>query len=132
MKTVRQRYSINAPVEKVWRALVSPKLIDQWGGGPAKMSARVDAKFSLWGGDIYGTNTEVQPEVKLVQQWYAGNWEEPSMVCFSLSEKVTKKGKTTLVVLVHKNIPDEEVQGIRDGWKEYYMEPLKAFVEDQV
>jgi uncharacterized protein YndB with AHSA1/START domain len=29
-----ESYLINAPVSKVWQALVDPDLIEKWGGGP--------------------------------------------------------------------------------------------------
>ena len=54
---IKQHYVIKAPVAKVWRSFVDPKVIDSWGGGPAKMDDKVGTKFSLWGGDIYGINT---------------------------------------------------------------------------
>lgn len=36
MKAIRQIYEIHAPIEKVWEALVDPRIIAKWGGGPAK------------------------------------------------------------------------------------------------
>jgi uncharacterized protein YndB with AHSA1/START domain len=36
MKDLKQNYSINAPLDLVWRAFVDPKVIEQWGGGPAQ------------------------------------------------------------------------------------------------
>ncbi len=67
MKTIKQTYRIKASIQKVWRAFVDPKLIEQWGGGSAKMNDEVGFKFTLWGGDIHGTNTEV---IKLYQPYY--------------------------------------------------------------
>jgi uncharacterized protein YndB with AHSA1/START domain len=40
MKTLKQTYLIDVSVEEVWRALVDPKIIDKWGGGPAKMEGK--------------------------------------------------------------------------------------------
>ena len=67
MKTIHQLYHIHAPIALVWQALINPKVIDQWGGGPAKMSDKKE-KFTLWGGDIWGTNMEVLKEKKLLEQ----------------------------------------------------------------
>ena len=55
MKTITQEYVINAPIEKVWLALIDPLVIEQWGGGPAVMNDRVGTEFKLWDGDIWGT-----------------------------------------------------------------------------
>lgn len=128
MKTIKQTYLINSPVEKVWQALIDPKIIEDWGGGPAKMSAEVGFEFSLWGGDIHGKNIEVIPNTKLVQDWMAGKWKEYSKVTFNLSEE---DGKTK-VELIHENIPDKEAKEIEDGWKRYYLGPLKKLLENEL
>ncbi|MBI2031865.1 MAG: SRPBCC domain-containing protein [Candidatus Levybacteria bacterium] len=125
MKTIRQEYLINASVERVWRALVDPKEIDKWGAGPAKMDDKVGTKFSLWGGEVHGTNTKVEKNKLLQQDWFGGDWKEPSIVRFVLSEK---EGKTK-VELVHENVPDDEHDDIDDGWKRYYLGPLKKYLE---
>ena len=89
------------------------------------MVARVGWTFELWGGDIRGTNTGVVREKELVQDWYSGDWDEPSVVSFRLEPE---EGGTK-VVLVHRNIPDGDYADIRDGWREYYLGPMKAWLE---
>ena len=125
MKTITQTYHINAPVEKVWQALVDPKDIVAWGGGGAKMDDKAGTKFSLWDGDIHGTNTEVEVNKKLVQEWFGGKWDEASRLQFTL----TAKGEETDVELLHEKVPDQAAADIEEGWREYYMGPLKDFVE---
>ena len=119
MKVIKQTYIIKAPLEKVWKALTDPKVIEKWGAGPAVMDNKEGTEFSLWGGDIFGKNIEVIPGKKLVQYWYAGKWDEPSKVLFTL----TSKGNTTTVDLLHENIPDSEASEIESGWRQYYMGP---------
>lgn len=127
MKTIRQTYIIKAPVKKVWKALTDPKHIEGWGAGPAKMAPVEGTKFSLWGADIFGTNKEVIPNKKLVQEWWGGRWDEPSTVTFELLEK---NGKTK-VELLHENLPNDAAKDIEKGWKDYYMGPLKKYVESK-
>lgn len=125
MKTLKQTYIIGAPIEKVWEALVDPKVIDDWGGGPAKMSPEEGFEFEVWGGDIWGKNLKVVPGKQLVQEWTAGQWDKPSKVTFKLSEQ----GGKTKVDLLHEDVPDSEVDEIDDGWERYYLGPLKGFLE---
>jgi uncharacterized protein YndB with AHSA1/START domain len=128
MKTIEQTYQIKVPVQEVWKALTDPKIINKWGGGPAVMSGVTDSEFSLWGGDIHGKNTEVVLNKKLVQEWYSGDWKQPSKVTFNL----LPKGDTTKVQLIHEVIPDEEVKDIADGWKTYYLGPMKQWLEKEL
>ena len=125
MKTIKQVYKIEAPVQKVWQALTDPAIIEKWGGGPAKMDDCEGTEFSLWGGDIHGKNLDVTENKKLVQEWFGGHWDKPSKVTFTLTEKETK----TEVRLNHSDVPDREAKDIADGWKIYYFGPLKNLLE---
>jgi len=126
---IKQRYLIKADFEKVWDALVNPKTIEKWGAGPAVMSSEVGFEFSLWGGDIWGKNLEVinpkKGEKKLVQEWYGGEWETPSIVSF----KLNAGNGYTEVILDHENVPKDEVQDISAGWNDYYLGAIKKYLE---
>ncbi len=125
MKNIHQTYTIGANTEAVWQALTNPKTIEQWGGGPAKMEPTVGTEFSLWGGEIYGKNITVEAPYTLIQEWYGGTWDKPSIVTFSLT---AKSGKTVLDL--HQTVvPQDEVDDIADGWKQYYFDPIKALLE---
>ncbi|MFC1971962.1 SRPBCC domain-containing protein [Chloroflexota bacterium] len=125
MKSIKQTYRIQAPASMVWQALVDPEAIERWGGGPVKMDDQVGTRFELWGGDIYGVNTEVVKERKLAQDWFGGDWPKPSKVTFTLNED---SGQTTLVLL-HEDVPDDEVDNFYEGWKEFYLGPIKELLE---
>jgi uncharacterized protein YndB with AHSA1/START domain len=126
VETIKQTYHIGAPVTAVWQALVDPALIDGWGGGPAEMSAAADFEFKLWGGDIHGRNVEVVPNAKLTQEWYGGDWAEPSLVTFELFAE----GQGTRLELGQTNVPSEEAAEIDLGWKDFYLGPLKEMLEN--
>lgn len=125
MKSFKQKYVIKAPLQKIWQALFDPKIIEAWGAGPAKMSEREGANFSLWGGDIYGKNVKVVKEKELVQDWYGGPWLEPSKVTFIFSND----GESTTVELFHENLPDSEASDFEQGWKDYYLGAIKKLLE---
>lgn len=125
MRPIKQTYKIKVSATKVWQALTKPKEIARWGAGPAKVSAKAGAKFSLWGGEIWGKNIEVKSEKKLKQEWFGGKWPKPSILEIILSEK---NGVTT-VKLTHKDVPEKEVKDIAGGWKDYYFGPMKKYLE---
>ena len=125
MKTIKQTYHIKAPVEKVWEALVNPKVIKEWSGSSAKMDAKVGSQFELWDGDIHGKNTEVIENEKLVQDWYGGDWDEPSKAIFTLSDREDK----TQIDFINENVPDDAAEDIEDGWDRYYLGEIKKLLE---
>lgn len=125
VQVIRQSYIIHARANDVWEALVDPKLITQWGGGPAVMSDKVGGKFKLWGGDVFGKNIEVIKKKRLVQEWTSGKWKTPSKVHIALSEE----HGTTYIDLLHEDVPDNERDEVNKGWKNYYFGPIKNLVE---
>ncbi len=126
MKRIEETYTIRAPLSRVWRALTDPKLIEAWSGAPAVMSDEEGARFSLWDGDIYGTNTKVVPQKLLEQEWYSRDWDKPSKVVFLFSGE----GDRTVVMLVHTRIPEHEAKDLAQGWRDYYMGAVKSLCED--
>jgi len=119
---------IHSPVDEVWKALIDPEYIEDWGGGPAKMNDQVGTKFSLWGGDIHGTNIEVEEHERLVQDWFGGDWAEPSKVTIIVTPD---NNNQTRIDLIHQNIPDKEYNDILSGWDEYYMGAIKTYLESK-
>ena len=125
MKNIHQTYAIKAPIDKVWQALVDPEVIEEWGGGPARMADLPGADFSLWDGEIHGTNIAVEKPNLLDQYWYSDDWPHPSRVKFELS---AEKDITTLE-LIHTNFPEPEQEDLAAGWRDYYLGPLKDLLE---
>ena len=126
-KPITKIYRIKAPISEVWRALTDVEYIEGWGGGPAEMDDKAGSEFSLWGGDIHGKNIEVKPSKKLVQEWYGGKWQNPSILTFEL------KGENggTMLTLTQTDVPEEEYSDIDAGWDDYYLGPLKEYLESK-
>ncbi len=125
MKVIDQVYEINAPAEKVWEALVNPDKIEAWGAGPAEMKDEEGFEFSLWGGEIFGKNIKVLKNKKLVQEWFAGKWDKPSIVELGLSGD----DEVTTVKLHQVDVPDSEYEDVKDGWDKFYFGPLTELLE---
>lgn len=127
MKQIHQTYTIKAPLDQVWQALVDPETIRKWSGEPAKMSDQPGEAFDLWSGSISGINKTVQPMNKLTQAWRDNDWapDHFSEVVFSLS---AADGVTT-VKLDQTGVPEENIDDIADGWKRYYLGEIKGLLD---
>lgn len=126
MKDFKKYYIIPAPPEDVYNALTNPATIQLWSGEPAVMSELEGSEFSLWEGSIEGKNLEFVKSKKIVQQWYFGDQEEPSIVTILLH--FHKAG--TSAEIRHTNIPDEDFDNIVNGWDENYFGSLINFYEN--
>jgi len=123
MKDFKKYYIIPAEPEVIYAALTNPATIQLWSGEVAEMSTQPNTEFSLWEGSIEGLNIEFEPGKRIVQQWYFGEQEEPSIVTIKLHEH--KSG--TSVELKHTNIPDEAYDDMVTGWNENYFGSLLDF-----
>lgn len=125
MKDYKQYINIHAEPEDVYACLTNPFTIELWSDMPAKMEAKAKTEFEMFEGDITGKILELEPNKKVVQQWYFGNQEEPSIVTFKIHPD---KAKVSLE-LRHTNIPDEAHDEITEGWKKYFLGRIKEFLE---
>jgi activator of HSP90 ATPase len=123
MQDLKKYYIIPAAPEEVYQALINPATIQLWSGDPAVMSDVPGSEFSLWDDSISGRNIEFIPGKKIVQEWYFGEQDDPSLVTILLHQH--KAG--TSAELRHTNIPDEDFENIRNGWDENYFGSLIDF-----
>ena len=125
MREITHSLYIKETSEIIFSAITNATTIELWTGFSAIMEPVADTEFSLWDGDITGKNLAIEPDSKLVQEWYFEGSEQASIVTIELQEF---KGKTR-IILNHTNIPDEAFENIEEGWKEYYFGALKKFLE---
>jgi uncharacterized protein YndB with AHSA1/START domain len=125
MKRFEYNTEIMADPDEVFAALTNPFQIEIWSGYPAEMKAEEGFLFSLWEGDICGVNLTVKPPHLLVQEWFFGETDAPSLVTLRLR----RAGDRTRVNLTHENIPDEVYDEITTGWQEYYLGAIKNMLE---
>ena len=95
-------------------------------GSEAEIDPKVNGAFTAWDGYIEGTTVELEPKRRVVQQWRTTDFPEGSPdslieVIFEKSEKGTK------VVLIHTEIPDGQKEEYKQGWKEFYFDPMRAY-----
>lgn len=65
-------------------------------------------------------------EKLLVQEWYGGKWEKPSIVTIELQ---SKSPGVTEVLLKHENVPTGEENDFDHGWDDYYFGAINEFLE---
>jgi uncharacterized protein YndB with AHSA1/START domain len=123
MKDIKQYFILPADPESVYLALTNPATIQLWTGAVAIMSTIPGSAFSLWDGDITGTNLEFIRNQKIVQQWDFDGQEDASIVTIKIHPH--KSGSS--VELRHVNIPDEAYDEMLQGWSEMYFGALEEF-----
>ncbi|MEO6490211.1 MAG: SRPBCC domain-containing protein [Ferruginibacter sp.] len=126
MKDYKKYYIIDAPPEVVYNALTNEATIQLWSGEEAVMPLKPGSEFSLWNGSIIGRNLEFIPGKKIVQEWFFGEQQEPSIVSIILHPDKSR----TSAELRHTNIPDEDFENIKEGWDENYFGSVIDFYQE--
>lgn len=126
MKEFKKYYIVPAPPEDIYKALTTAITIRLWTGDEVEIDPQEGGEFAMWGGAISGKFIALEPDKKIVQQWYFGEQQEPSIVTIKLHED--KKG--TSFELRHTNIPNEAFDDIVEGWSDTYMASLIDFYEE--
>ncbi|HMI04604.1 MAG TPA: SRPBCC domain-containing protein [Pedobacter sp.] len=126
MKTFKKYYYLPASPEEVYLALTKAQSIQLWTGAEVEFREEAGTEFSFWDGDISGKNLEFDYGKKIVQQWYFGEENDPSIVTIKLH--ADKKG--TSLEFIQTNIPDQDYDDFTSGINEYYLGGLQDFFED--
>jgi activator of HSP90 ATPase len=125
VKNFKKHFQLSAAPADIYNALVNPVMLEIWTGEPAVMSEEPGSEFSLWDGSITGRNIEFDKDARIVQEWYFGEQDEPSVVTI----KLHPKGKGTSMEVLHTNIPDDAFENIVEGWNTDYLEGLEQLFE---
>ncbi len=94
------------------------------GGQPARITAKVGADFTAWGGYITGRNLKLEPGRRIVQSWRTSKFtkDDPDSRIEVFLQPVTAGAKVTVR---HTNVPDGHTSYRDGGWQDNYFEPMK-------
>ena len=123
--TIKLTITLPVSAEVLYKAWLSGKEHAAFTGSPAKCSAKVGGSFSIWEGYIIGKNTELKPFSKIVQAWRTTEFPEDAPDS-KLEVVFEKAAKGTKLSLIHSNIPKGQAADYKQGWIDYYFEPMKS------
>ena len=80
-------------------------------------------------GYCHGYNIELIEGKKIVQAWHFAEegWPDDHFsTCTFLFEEAGNKTKLTFL---QTDVPEHKVEALKGGWKEFYWEPMKAYLK---
>ncbi|MFC2036004.1 SRPBCC family protein [Chloroflexota bacterium] len=126
-KIIRQSVTFKAKPHEIYEVLMDSDKHSRLTGSIAQIERNIGSVFSVYDGDIQGVNLELVPDQKIVQSWRYSDWPEGhySKATFSLREV---PGGTSLI-FTQTGLPAEFYEDIKQGWQDYYWEPMKDMLE---
>ena len=126
------KVSATLPVgaKRLYEAWLDSMEHSQFTGGEAMIDPAAGGRFTAWDGYIEGMNLELKPNKKIVQSWRTTDFpkEAPDSRLEVLFEKAPSGTKMTFI---HTQIPDGQGSQYKDGWKDFYFTPMKAYFKDE-
>jgi len=116
----------NSTASEIYNAWLSSDGHSAITGSTAKVDGTIGGKFSAWDGYIFGTTLELTADQRIVQAWRTSEFADnapDSRLEVSL-EDVEGGVKVTLT---HSDMPEDQVDGYRQGWEDFYFKPMRKF-----
>ena len=124
-KTIRQSVTFRASPKTIYEMLMDSRKHAAFTGSKVRISRKVGGKFTAYDDYISGTNLELVPNKKIVQSWRGNDWPKDHHSKATFLLKPVKGG--TRLAFTQTGVPVEiRDHPLKQGWIDYYWEPMKA------
>jgi activator of HSP90 ATPase len=112
--------------ERIYRSWLDSEEHSAFTGSPAQIDPGVGGKFSAWDGYIYGRTLVAEPFRRILQAWHTTEFPQhsPDSRLEILFEEADNGAQITLI---HTDLPDGQGEDYRQGWEEFYFEPMQRY-----
>ncbi|MFX0106585.1 MAG: SRPBCC domain-containing protein [Candidatus Hodarchaeota archaeon] len=128
-ETIEQSIKIKASPHEIYEAFMDSKKHSKFTESKAKISREIGGKFSIFEGDLEGKNLELIPDKKIVQSWRSNEEGWPKTHYSTITIELESVENGTLLIFKHTEVPLSSYKSVKEGWNEYYWEPLKNMFE---
>ena len=126
-KTIKQTVIFKCSPNDVYEAFMDEKKHSEFIGSKAKINRKEGGKFTIYEGAIDGTNLELVQGKKIVQKWRYEDWPDKHYSTITLILKKDPKG--TKMEFIQEGVPEDKYEAIKQGWVDYYWNPMKEMLE---
>jgi activator of HSP90 ATPase len=126
MDKLKMSVTIPAKPEEIYESWLDSQKHSDMTGSEAKVNPKINGKFTAWDGYIEGKTIELETGRRIVQKWRTTDFpdDSPDSTVEIILEKVEKGTK---IVLIHTEIPEGQKNAYKQGWKDFYFEPMKDY-----
>jgi activator of HSP90 ATPase len=126
--TEKLKMSVILPVkpDKLYHAWLDSKMHAEFTGDAAHIDPKVGGKYTAWDGYIMGKNLELETPKRILQSWRTTEFPEGAPDS-TLEILIEPDGEGSKLTLIHTEIPEGQSEEYKQGWKDYYFAPMKAY-----
>lgn len=124
-KPVHHEIDFDVRAAEVYEAYLDSRRHSRFTGQTAHMSRKEGGAFDAGDGYITGYNVELVPDRRIVQAWRASEWPEGDFSILRL--ELRPRGGGSRLIVDHVGIPEKFREGVDQGWREFYWEPMRKY-----
>ena len=126
---IEYNLTIRAPINEVFKALSNNLIIDEWGGGPSRVKAKIHGDISFWDEEMFGTIREIEAPSLLIYTLLHRSWGD-NVVDSLVTWKMKEIDRGVSLQMLHKDLPNRKLCESQDElWAASFLGPLKAYLE---
>ena len=124
---IRQSVVLPASAEKLFEMYINPSTHQAITGTSVDIGDKRGSNFKAFDGALTGTILEVIKPRLIIQSWRSVNFlaEDPDS---TLILSFTLEGDEGRIDLVHLDVPDQDYDGVNQGWEKYYWIPWRTYL----
>jgi uncharacterized protein YndB with AHSA1/START domain len=124
---IRQSVVLPASAEKLFEMYINPLTHQAITGVSVEIGDKRGSKFKAFNGALTGTILEVIKPKLIIQSWRSTNFmtEDPDS---TLILSFTSEGDKGRIDLIHLDVPNQDYDGVNQGWEKYYWTPWRTYL----
>jgi hypothetical protein len=124
---IRQSVVLPLPAVALYAMYLDPATHAAITGAPVTIGAAPGAPFRAFEDRLSGTMLAVVAPTLIVQSWrsvHFGDTDTDSTVILSFAPA----GEAGRIDLVHLDVPEQDFQGVTEGWEKFYWVPWRDYL----
>ena len=124
---IRQTVVLPASAETLCDMYLDPSKHQAITGAHVEIGDKRGSEFNAFEGALTGTILEVIRPKLIIKSWRSVNFmaEDPDS---TLILSFTSEGDEGRIDLVHLDVPDQDYDGVNQGWEKYYWTPWRTYL----
>jgi activator of HSP90 ATPase len=124
---IQQSVVLPAPAAQLYAMYLDPVIHAKITGAPVTIGTGAGTPFRAFDGNLSGSMLTVVEPTLIVQSWRSTHFNDDDPDS-TLILTFTPLGETGRIDLVHLDVPDQDYQGVIDGWEAYYWTPWRRYL----
>ena len=131
MKPIIVSSKLDTTPEFLYKFFIDSDMHTEITGSKAIISNNVGGKFIAWDGYIKGEVIYLEKNKKIIQKWRTTDFSDNDKASLLEITFEEIEENMTRLTLKHSELPTGTEEEYKNGWKNYYIKPLKEFIKKQ-